>query len=1041
FTSRIITASGDIAEDSAVSTTGSYSASAPLSTSGNWVMQMATFEAGVSTTNLPTVLSVSPSSGSDNGGTSVTITGTNFVSGAAATFGGTDASNVTFVNSTIITATTRPATAGAVTVLVTNPNGQSGSLNSGYKYTANPTLTFVSPSFGSISGGTFVTITGTNFVSGATVTFGGTAATKVTFVSSTSITATTPVQAAGGVNVVVTNSNGLSGALTNGFVYNATPTTIKFVQVAAATPQTPMSSVSVTYPSAQTAGNLNVVAVGWNDTTSSVQSVTDSRGNMYTLAVGPILGTNLSQSIYYSKNIASGSNTVTATFNQAAAAVDLRVLEYSGADMQNPLDAVASATGNSSTASSGSAPTNAANELVVAADTVYTGNSGAGSGFTRRIITSPDSDLVEDEIVSTASTYGATAPLVSSGPWVMQMVTFTPVQLPATGPLKVSTSNPRYFAEGSGNAVYLTGAHTWPNNKDGWGVPGSCPPPQFNWTGYLNYVQSHRFNWIRLWTWELPTSASEPGAPNTECHLPLPFLRAGPGYATDGQPKFDLTQFNQAFFDRLRQRVIEAGQDGVYVSIMLFDGFGLEFDRVANDGYWFTGANNINEINDGYTTGCCGYNSQTSSIPAISQIQDAYVTKVIDTVNDLPNVLYEIANEAGSYSTMWQEQMIDLIHTYEAAKPYQHPVGFSCQYTGGNDSTYFSSKADYVEPCSSGYGWPVTETSTGNKVVIDDTDHSWTWEDGIQAATRSDPGAMRKWVWENFTRGASTAFMDPYLVVWPVRNCPADSVGEPSTICGTITNNQATTPDPYYDRLRTALSQTATYARQIDLAKMTPQSALCSTTYCLVSPGLQYLVYSPGPGTVTTTGTTTVTWVAGSQFSIGWAAGTEILINGSPFYIAASVTSATSLTVTVAPPKFSTAVPYSVPVTVTLTAGTYNYQWFTANAVAATGTIVASAGSSSFIAPSTPGLTLSTAANASGGTTVYTGMITGGGSNAYAGFQFVVAGFDKSANNGTFTCMASSTTTLTLNNAAGVSDSHAATAAGVGDAVLLLNTN
>ncbi len=50
---------------------------------------------------------------------------------------------------------------------------------------------------------------------------------------------------------------------------------------------------------------------GWNDTSSSVQSVKDSHGNTYTLAAGAISGTNLSQSIYYLKNIPSGSNTVT----------------------------------------------------------------------------------------------------------------------------------------------------------------------------------------------------------------------------------------------------------------------------------------------------------------------------------------------------------------------------------------------------------------------------------------------------------------------------------------------------------------------------------------------------------------------------------------------------------------------------------------------------------------------------------------------------------------------------------------------------------
>ena len=62
---------------------------------------------------------------------------------------------------------------------------------------------------------------------------------------------------------------------------------IGFVQGSYATPQSPQSTVSVTYTSAQTAGHLNVVVVGWNDTTAAVNSVTDSIGNMYTLAVGP----------------------------------------------------------------------------------------------------------------------------------------------------------------------------------------------------------------------------------------------------------------------------------------------------------------------------------------------------------------------------------------------------------------------------------------------------------------------------------------------------------------------------------------------------------------------------------------------------------------------------------------------------------------------------------------------------------------------------------------------------------------------------------
>jgi hypothetical protein len=169
---------------------------------------------------------------------------------------------------------------------------------------------------------------------------------------------------------------------------------------------------------------LNIVVVGWNDTTSSISSVSDTRGNSYILAVGPTTASGARQSIYYAKNISGGSNTVTVTFNQSAAAVDIRVLEYSGLSLTSPLDVTAAATGSSTTANSGIATTTASNELIFAADTIATGTPGPGTGFTARIITTPDSDIAEDRIVSTAGAYSATAPVAPSGYWVMQMVTF-----------------------------------------------------------------------------------------------------------------------------------------------------------------------------------------------------------------------------------------------------------------------------------------------------------------------------------------------------------------------------------------------------------------------------------------------------------------------------------------------------------------------------------------------------------------------------------------------------------------------------------------
>ena len=60
---------------------------------------------------------------------------------------------------------------------------------------------------------------------------------------------------------------------------------------------------------------------------------------------------------------------------------------------------------------------------------------------------------------------------------------------------------------------------------------------------------------------------------------PFPWQRTGPGLALDGKPKFDLNLFNQSYFDRLRSRVIAAGERGIYVSIMLFEGYGLRFSH------------------------------------------------------------------------------------------------------------------------------------------------------------------------------------------------------------------------------------------------------------------------------------------------------------------------------------------------------------------------------------------------------------------------------------------------------------------------------
>jgi hypothetical protein len=154
---------------------------------------------------------------------------------------------------------------------------------------------------------------------------------------------------------------------------------ISFAQKNSATPQSASATVSVSYPAAQTLGDLNVVVVGWNDTAATVQSVKDSAGNVYSLAIGPTSGTALRQSIYYAANIAGvSSNTVTVTFSKAAAYPDVRILEYRGV---TALDVTVGASGNSTSPNSGAATTRNANELIFGANTVATGTKAAGSGL------------------------------------------------------------------------------------------------------------------------------------------------------------------------------------------------------------------------------------------------------------------------------------------------------------------------------------------------------------------------------------------------------------------------------------------------------------------------------------------------------------------------------------------------------------------------------------------------------------------------------------------------------------------------------------
>lgn len=204
--------------------------------------------------------------------------------------------------------------------------------------------------------------------------------------------------------------------------------TIAFVQGNYSAPWNPQSTMTIPYPKAQSAGDLNVIVVGWNDSKAVVKSVTDSRGNAYTLAVGPTVQSGVaSESIYYAKNItaaAAGANSVTVQFSAAARFPDIRIAEYSGASTTSPVDNTAASSGNSGT-SSASVVTASANDLILAGNLVQTVSTGPGSGYTQRMLTN-DGDIVEDRLAASSGTYSGTSPMNPSAQWIMQLVAFKP---------------------------------------------------------------------------------------------------------------------------------------------------------------------------------------------------------------------------------------------------------------------------------------------------------------------------------------------------------------------------------------------------------------------------------------------------------------------------------------------------------------------------------------------------------------------------------------------------------------------------------------
>ncbi|HYL79825.1 MAG TPA: hypothetical protein VEU07_03380 [Candidatus Acidoferrum sp.] len=404
---------------------------------------------------------------------------------------------------------------------------------------------------------------------------------------------------------------------------------------------------------------------------------------------------------------------------------------------------------------------------------------------------------------------GAQGPLLISPP------------VPATGPLRVDPQNPRYLTDGRGAAVYLTGSHTWNDFQD-WGV--TDPPSQLDFSAFLDFLARHGHNYTRLYVWE--QAAWVPWLSERVTIHPLPYARTGPGIARDGKPRFDLHRWNPAYFARLRDRVLEAYRRGIYTSIMLFNGWSIETKGLGAgnpwDGHPLHRDNNVNGLDGDPSNSETGLATHSLSIPAVLAIQEAYVRKVIETVGDLPNVLWEISNESRPEARAWEAHLVEFVHRIETDRPASHPVGMTAAYPQGRNADLFAGPAEWISPMRTDAEPYDADppASDGRKVILNDTDHLW----GIGG----EPG----WVWRSFLRGLAPIFMDPYTAPLTRKIYPGFPPGPVSR-------------EGNFEAIRRNMGYSRWYAQRLRLAEMAPHSELASSRYCLAAPGSEYLVFLP----------------------------------------------------------------------------------------------------------------------------------------------------------------------------------------------------
>src|SRR5262245_11749543 len=273
-----------------------------------------------------------------------------------------------------------------------------------------------------------------------------------------------------------------------------------------------------------------------------------------------------------------------------------------------------------------------------------------------------------------------------------------PLQAPQSGstPISIHPKNPKYFLFRGKPLALITATEHY----------GSVINSRFDFERYLLEAADKKQTLTRLFLLFRELQSQRNSYSPLKVESPdflTPYLRTGPGKALDGEPKFDLDQWNPVYFTRLHRFLTRAAELGIVVEVTLFSNtYGPQIWALNP----LRADNNINGMK---SLEWPEYN--TLKDPDLFKRQAAFVRKVIQDINNYDNVYSALCNEPGggvkgfappSDVDAWEAAIAKVVREEMRGKPQQHLVfgseafSYTPKFNQGTDASFKNPDFDVV---------------------------------------------------------------------------------------------------------------------------------------------------------------------------------------------------------------------------------------------------------------------------------------------------------------------------------------------------------